>query len=227
MRLGGMLLANASAELLEVARGELAVRWECAAEAIAYADATFRCDGRSCSLFELAATRELVVTADFDGRVPAFPTGCAACELEVDPATGEVELLAYTQVDDVGQAINPLIVHGQTHGGIAQGVGQALFEDLTPDPQTGEPAAMSFMTYAMPRAWHLPPMRVELDEHPTTGNALRVKGGGEGGVTPAPAAVIGAICDALAEYGIEHIDTPATPERVWRAIRSAQIPVQA
>jgi carbon-monoxide dehydrogenase large subunit len=227
MRLGGTLLAQACTDVLAQARGMLAESWGCAADHVAFAGGTFRHGDRTMTLFALAASCELAVTTNFNGRLPAFPTGCAVCELEVDPATGEVRLLRYTQVDDVGQAINPLIVHGQTHGGIAQGVGQALFEDLTPNDETGEPGATSFMTYAMPRAFHLPPMEVELAEHATLGNPLRVKGGGEGGVTPAPAAVIGAICDALRAYGVEHIDTPATPERVWTAIRAARVAVSA
>lgn len=227
MRLGGSLLAQACNEVLAGGRQALAASWDCAADDVAFADGTFWYGERRMTLFALAARRELAATTNFNGRIPAFPTGCAVCELEVDAATGEVRLLRYTQVDDVGQAINPLIVHGQTHGGIAQGVGQALFEDLTPDDETGEPAATSFMTYAMPRAFHLPPIEVELAEHATLGNPLRVKGGGEGGVTPAPAAVIGAICDALRPYGVEHIDTPATPERIWNAIRSARVAVSA
>ena len=227
MRLGGTLLTQASTELVAQARSALATSWACARDDVTFADGTFRHGERSSTLFALAAQRELVASATFNGRLPAFPTGCAVCELDVDPATGEVRLLRYTQVDDVGQAINPLIVHGQTHGGIAQGIGQALFEDLTPDDDTGAPSATSFMTYAMPRAFHVPPLEVELAEHATLGNPLRVKGGGEGGVTPAPAAVIGAICDALRSYGVEHIDTPATPERIWNAIRSARVTVNA
>ena len=144
------------------------------------------------------------------------------CELEVDPETGVVRILRYTSVDDVGQAINPLIVDGQTHGGIAQGVGQALMEDLQIDPDTGQMLGGSFMDYGVPRADHLPNFDVALVEDPTGSNPLRVKGGGEGGITPALATVCNALCDALSIYGIEHVPLPATPQRVWRAIRDAQ-----
>ena len=227
MRFGGRLIGESSDDILLQGRTALAERWACAPDDIAYADGAFTHGESRVTLFDLAATLELTAAAEYNGRIPAFPTGCAICELELDPASGEVQLLRYTQVDDVGQAINPLIVHGQTHGGIAQGVGQALFEDLTPDPDTGEPAGTSFMTYGMPRSYHLPPMDIDLTEDPTPGNRLRVKGGGEGGVTPAPAAVISAICDALAPYGVEYLDTPATPERVWAAITNARVPVPA
>ena len=167
-----------------------------------------------------AAGEPLVEQADFAGRIAAHPTGCAVCELDIDPATGRVTIERYTQVDDVGQAINPLIVDGQTHGGIAQGIGQALFEEVSFDAQRGTLTGGSFMDYAVPRADQLPHYDVELREHPTAGNPLRIKGGGEGGVTPAPAAVVGAICDALRDYGVEHIDTPVTPEKIWRALPS-------
>jgi aerobic carbon-monoxide dehydrogenase large subunit len=228
MRFGGRLIGESSDDIIAQGRALLADRWNCSPDDIAYGDGAFSgpANARE-TLFELAATAELKAAAEYNGRIPAFPTGCAICELEVDPTSGEVKLLKYTQVDDVGQAINPLIVHGQTHGGIAQGVGQALFEDLTPDPDTGEPAGTSFMTYGMPRTYHLPPMNIDLTEDPTPGNRFRVKGGGEGGVTPAPAAVISAICDALQRFGIEYLDTPATPERVWTAIQNARLPALA
>ena len=127
-------------------------------------------------------------------------------------------MCAYAQVDDVGQAINPMIVEGQTHGGIAQGLGQALYEGVSYDPETGALYGGSFMQYAAPRAHQLPPFVVELVEDPTTGNPLRVKGGGEGGVTPSPAAAVNAVCDALRPYGVEHVDTPLYPAKLWELI---------
>jgi len=136
------------------------------------------------------------------------------------PKTGEVEIVYYAAVDDVGRAINPLILHGQTHGGIAQGVGQALLEDSYYEPQSGQLLAASFMDYAMPRADTLPFLDTALSEVPTPTNRLGVRSGGEGGTTPALAAVINAIVDALAELGVRHVEMPATPERVWRAIRA-------
>ena len=126
-----------------------------------------------------------------------------------------------SRVDDVGRAINPLILHGQTHGGIAQGVGQALLENSYYEPQNGQLLAASFMDYAMPRADALPSFATTLSEVPSPTNRLGVRSGGEGGTTPALAAVINAIVDALAELGVRHIEMPATPERVWHAIRAA------
>ena len=143
------------------------------------------------------------------------------CEVEVDAETGAVEIVGYVAVDDVGRAINPLIVHGQTHGGIAQGVGQALLENSHYDPATGQLLAASFMDYAMPRAGTFPAFVTALSEVPSPTNRLGVRSGGEGGTTPALAVVINAIVDALAEFGVSHIEMPATPERVWRAIRDA------
>jgi aerobic carbon-monoxide dehydrogenase large subunit len=154
--------------------------------------------------------------------VPSFPHGCAVCEVEVDPETGVVDLVGYTSVDDVGRAINPMLVHGQTHGGIAQGVGQALWERCHYDAGTGQMLSATLMEYAIPRADMLPALRTEISEVPSTSNPLGLRGGGEGGATPALGAVVNAIVDALADLGVEHIEMPATPERVWRAIRAAE-----
>jgi aerobic carbon-monoxide dehydrogenase large subunit len=153
--------------------------------------------------------------------VASFPYGAQVCEVEVDVETGEVEIIGYAAVDDVGRAINPLILHGQTHGGIAQGVGQALLENSHYDPESGQLLAASFMDYAMPRADTLPFLVTALSEVPAPSNRLGVRSGGEGGTTPALAAVVNAIVDALAELGVRHIEMPATPERVWRAIQAA------
>jgi carbon-monoxide dehydrogenase large subunit len=122
----------------------------------------------------------------------------------------------------VGHAINPMIVHGQTHGGIAQGAGQALLEDSHYDRASGQLLAASFMDYAIPRADTLPALATVLSEVPSPTNPLGVRSGGEGGTTPALAAVINAIVDALSELGVRHIEMPATPERVWRAIQAAR-----
>jgi carbon-monoxide dehydrogenase large subunit len=143
------------------------------------------------------------------------------CEVEVDPETGAVEIVRYAAVDDVGRAINPMILHGQTHGGIAQGVGQALLENAHYDPSIGQLLAASFMDYAMPRADTFPYLATALSEVPSPTNRLGVRSGGEGGTTPALAVIINAIVDALSEVGVRHIEMPATPERVWRAIHTA------
>ena len=136
--------------------------------------------------------------------VPSYPYGCAVCEVEVDPETGVVELVRHTTVDDVGRAVNPLILHGQTHGGIAAGIGQALWELCHYDAD-GQLTSATFMDYALPRADALPSFTTEISEVPSTSNPLGLRGGGEGGTTPALGAVINAIVDALAELGIEHI----------------------
>ena len=139
----------------------------------------------------------------------------------MDPDTGVVEIARYTTVDDVGRAVNPLILHGQTHGGIAAGVGQALWELCDYDAD-GQQRTASFMEYALPRADALPAFATEISEVPSTSNPLGLRGGGEGGTTPALAAVVNAIVDALADLGVEHVEMPATPERVWRTIQDAR-----
>jgi carbon-monoxide dehydrogenase large subunit len=164
----------------------------------------------------------VTAAADNEMHDPVFPNGCAVCEVEVDPATGNVEITRYACVDDVGRCINPLIVHGQTHGGIAQGVGQAMWERCYMDPGSGHPLAGSFMDYGMPRADLLPAFATEIAEILSPTNPLGIKAGGEGGTTPAPAVVINAIIDALRPYGIRDITMPATPFAIWRAIETAK-----
>src|ERR1700716_286850 len=158
---------------------------------------------------------------NFFGRIPAYPTGCAVCEVEVDPDTGEVALTRYASVDDAGRAIHPLILHGQGHGGIVQGAGQGLMETTAHDA-AGQVLSGSFMDYSLPRAATMPSFAVELAEDPTSGNPLKVKGGGEAGITPALAVICNAIVDALSVYGIEHVEMPATAPSVWAAIRAAK-----
>ena len=130
--------------------------------------------------------------------------------------------MRYTSVDDVGRPINPMLVDGQMHGGIVQGIGQALSEGVATDRSSGQVVNASFMDYGLPRADNVPSFDVELALDPTAGNPLGIKGGGEGGITPAPAAVINALVDALKEFGIDHVDMPATPVRVWTAIQNAK-----
>ena len=130
--------------------------------------------------------------------------------------------MRYGSIDDAGQAINPLILHGQVHGGIVQGVGQALLEDVVYS-DSGQVLSGSFMDYGIPRARHVPSFDIVLTEDPTAGNPLRVKGGGEAGITPALAVVMNAVMDALKDYGVDHIDMPATPHRIWRAIQAARM----
>ncbi len=236
MRIGGALMTDAGAQIVQKARRIAARLLECEERAIRFEDGLFAAPGKNqrFGVFDLARASEespllpqelrggLLATAAMRGRIPAYPTGAAVCELEIDPETGVVAIVRYTQVDDAGQPINPLILHGQVHGGIVQGVGQALVEHHAYDSE-GQVISASFMDYAMPRADLVPSFDVQLSEDPTKGNPLRIKGGGEGGTTPAPAAVMNAVCDALTGVGVARFDMPATPHRVWRAIRAAAV----
>ena len=154
---------------------------------------------------------------------PSFPNGCHACELEIDPETGVVEIDRYAVVDDVGRVINPMICHGQIEGALAQGIGQALMENVAFDRESGQMLSASFMDYAMPRASDLPP-HYELDfvDVPAKTNPLGVKGVGEAGCVGAPPAVMNAILDALSPLNVSHLDMPATSRRVWEAIQKAK-----
>lgn len=162
----------------------------------------------------------LEATAFFEA--PNFTScfGTHACVVEVEPQTGEVRILRYVAVDDIGRAINPMIVEGQLHGGLAQGIGQALMEEASYDA-AGQPLAASFLDYATPRATDLPRFEVELTETPSTVNPLGARGIGEAGTVAAPPAVVNAVLDALAPLGVRHLDMPLTPHKVWRAIREA------
>jgi carbon-monoxide dehydrogenase large subunit len=238
MRLGAVVMAKASDQVVE--RGRRLAAWllEAAEPDIECSGRRFTVKGtdRAVDLFEVAAAGlradvpealrgALAGAGDETMSVPSFPYGCAVCEVEVDPETGVVEIARYTTVDDVGRAVNPLILHGQTHGGIAAGVGQALWELCPYDPATGQLRATTFMDYVVPRADALPMFTTEISEVPSTSNPLGLRGGGEGGTTPALGAVVNAIVDALAELGVEHVEMPATPERVWRAIHAREASV--
>jgi aerobic carbon-monoxide dehydrogenase large subunit len=152
---------------------------------------------------------------------PTFPNGCHICEVEIDPDTGAFEILRYTLVHDFGRVLNPLLLEGQLHGGIAMGLGQAGFERVVFDPENGQPLAASFMDYGPPRADDLPFFDFTAQETPSA-NPLGVKGCGEAGATAAPPALMNAIADALAPLGVTWIDMPATPERLWRLIEDAK-----
>jgi carbon-monoxide dehydrogenase large subunit len=228
MRLVGTLLVEACEKILAQARGLAAEAFATPETEIKYADGFFTApsSNHAFSLFDLAARgapATLCAMAELSRRIPAHPTGCAVCELEVDPQTGRLEIKRYTSVDDVGVPINPMLVDGQMHGGIVQGIGQALSEGVATDPASGQVVNGSFMDYGLPRADDVPRFDVELALDPTAGNPLGIKGGGEGGITPAPAAVINALVDALKEYDIDHLDMPATPVRIWTAIENAKI----
>jgi len=157
-----------------------------------------------------------------DSDVFTFPNGCHAAEVEIDPETGAVTLERYLAIDDYGRLINPMLTIGQVQGGVAQGIGQALLEHTVYEAQSGQLLSGSFQDYALPRADNLPELDITLAELPTAVNRLGVKGAGQAGCMAAPQTIINAILDALAPLGIDHVDMPATPERVWRAIRRAQ-----
>ncbi len=168
---------------------------------------------------ETATTLDAAEVAKIDSHT--FPNGCHVAEVEIDPDTGMVAVLRYIVVDDVGRAINPLIVRGQVHGGVAQGYGQAVLERTSYDPASGQLLSGSLMDYALPRAADLPDIEVDLIEVPCGTNPLGVKGAGEAGAVGSPPAVINAIVDALASAGVTAIDMPATPEKVWQALQAA------
>ncbi|MDH5749575.1 MAG: molybdopterin-dependent oxidoreductase, partial [Rhodospirillales bacterium] len=151
-----------------------------------------------------------------------WPNGCHVAEVEIDPETGAVTVTKYSGIDDNGVVLNPMIVHGQVYGGIAQGLGQALLEDTVYDEGSGQLLTASFMDYGMPRASHIPPMDLDNNEVPCTTNPIGVKGCGEGGACGAPPAIVNAVLDALKPLNIHHIDMPLTPEKVWRTIRDGK-----
>ncbi|MDA0664078.1 MAG: xanthine dehydrogenase family protein molybdopterin-binding subunit [Proteobacteria bacterium] len=232
MRHAATVFALAAQDLIERGRRIVAVLLQTAPEAVHFAEGRFRVPGAQRSfdfpeLADAAAGAELpedlagglAVARDNEMHDPVFPNGCHVCEVEVDPETGAIEITRYAAVDDVGRCINPLIVHGQTHGGIAQGVGQAMWEQCVIDPQSGQPVCGSLMDYAMPRADRFPAMKTDIAEVLSPTNPLGIKAGGEGGTTPALAVIVSAVADALRDYGVADIEMPLTPQKVWQAIR--------
>lgn len=157
----------------------------------------------------------------FSADVPSFPNGCHIGEVEIDPDTGTVRIDRYTVVDDIGTVINPLLAQAQIHGGVVQGVGQALLEDVAYDPESGQLLAGSLMDYGVPRADLMPDIKVDFSPVFSKSNPLGAKGVGEGGTVAGTPTIVNAILDALAEYGVREIDTPVTPERVWQAIQQS------
>ncbi len=235
IRMGGKVMVDASDQIIAEGKAIASHVLEAAEADVEFAAGRFTVAGtdRSIGIFDVARAASggdvpddlagpLAGEGQYVGRLPAYPKGCAVCEVEIDPATGVVEIARYSVIDDVGRVVNPMIVHGQTHGGIAQGVGQVLMENCVYDDATGQLLTGSFMDYCMPRADDLPFFATEGNEVITQGNPLGVKGGGEAGTTGALAVVMGAIVDALEIYGITEFQMPATPERVWRAIRDAK-----
>jgi carbon-monoxide dehydrogenase large subunit len=236
LTVGGSAVMQASERIVERGRRIAARMLEAAPEDISYKDGRFTVAGtdKGVGFAEVARTaytpRQLPPgmepgfseTAAFTPPAVTFPNGCQVCEVEIEEATGVLRIVRHTVVDDVGKMVNPLLVKGQIHGGVVQGLGQALFEDLVYDPETGQLLAGSFMDYAMPRADDVPFFEVDSHEVPTTVNPLGAKGVGEAGTVGALPALINAVNDALAPLGVRHLDMPMTAERIWRAIREAK-----
>jgi carbon-monoxide dehydrogenase large subunit len=234
MTIGGAALRAAADAVIARGRTIAAHLLEAAEEDIGFADGRFFVEGtdRDMALVDVARAAYsdgfppalgvgLEGTGTYAPTSPNYPNGCHVCEVEVDPETGRVEILSYCAVDDVGRAINPLLLAGQVHGGVAQGIGQALLEGIVFDPDSGQALTASFLDYAMPRADDLPSFGFGHHDVPCTTNPLGVKGAGEAGCVGAPAAVVNAILDALKPLGVSDISMPATPQRVWQAIRDA------
>ena len=234
MHVGGNALKKAADAIIEKAKPMAAMMLEAAAGDIEFKNGSFHIVGTDRAL-PLAAVAQslhrpmflppqfevgLEASGTFAAEPSNFPNGCHVCEVEIDPETGVVTLARYAAVDDVGKIMNALLCEGQIHGGVAQGVGQALMESIVFDTD-GQLVTGSFQDYAMPRATDFPDLVSELTEVPATTNPLGIKGAGEAGATGAPPAVIGAILDALRPLGIDHIDMPATPNKIWQAIHAA------
>ena len=236
MATGGSALALAADKVLEKGRQIAAHLMEAAAADVEFASGVFQVAGtdRRISLKQVAVAAfqpaklppgmepGLYEHATFASEAATYPNGCHVCEVEVDPETGAVALICYLVVDDVGTVINPMTLKGQIHGGVAQGVGQVLMEQVVHDPQSGQLISASFMDYAMPRADTMCDIAVASNPVPTARNLLGAKGAGEAGTVGALPATMIAILDALAPLGVGELDMPATSERVWRAIREAR-----
>jgi aerobic carbon-monoxide dehydrogenase large subunit len=226
MRIGGIVMQQASEKVIEKGR-EIAVDLlEAAVEDVTFADGVYRVAGtdKSIGLFDVAGKAEGGhISADslFRGRSAAYPNGAAVSEIEIDPDTGALTVCAHATVDDPGRAINPMILEGQAHGSIVQGIGQAIIENGYYDPESGQLIAGSFMDYGLLRADDVPYFDTGLHEVPTGNNPLGVKGGGEGATVSATAAFINAVCDALGDFGVRDMDMPATSERIWRSLGPA------
>jgi carbon-monoxide dehydrogenase large subunit len=235
MASGGAALMGAAEKVIEKGKRIAAHLLEADAVDIEFSRGRFAVTGtdRSLDIVEVARAafqpqrmpRDLELGLDANAVVtPAgatFPNGFHLCELEIDPETALARIMRYTVVDDVGRTVNPLLLEGQIHGGVAQGVGQALGEVVVFDPDSGQPLCGSFMDYFMPRADDLPSFEIGSRDVPSKNNPLGIKGAGEAGTVGALPAVMNAVNDALYPLGVRHFDMPATPERLWRVIKAA------
>jgi carbon-monoxide dehydrogenase large subunit len=234
---GGNALVKAAEAIIDKGRPLAAALMEADATDIEFKDGQYRVVGtdKALAIADVAKAAYapagpltekfgvgLEATGSFSASPPSHPNGSHVCELEVDPETGEVTLERYFVVDDLGRILNPMIVRGQIQGGVVQGIGQALLEHQIYDRGSGQLVTGSFMDYGMPRADTMPNVEAELEEVPCKTNPLEVKGIGESGTIGAPPTVINALIDALAPLGVDHVDMPATPARVWEAIQRAK-----
>lgn len=236
MHLGGGALVNAIDAVLEKARLIAAHLLQAAPEGLTFSAGSFSIPGTERGITLAAVAEAAHDPANLpEGMAPGldteamnlsdlvtFPSGSHVAEVEVDPEAGTVTLLRYQAVDDYGRLINPLLTAGQVQGGVAQGIGQALMEQVAYDPESGQLLSASLMDYALPRAGDLPPLEIGFEPMPTASNSLGVKGSGQAGCIAAPQVVMAAVLDALAPLGVTALDMPATPERVWQAIRAAR-----
>ncbi|MFM9971618.1 MAG: xanthine dehydrogenase family protein molybdopterin-binding subunit [Burkholderiales bacterium] len=234
--LGSGALRRAADAIIEKAKPMAAKLLEAAGADIEFDNGVFRVIGtdRKLAFYEVARafykpaglkdfSVGLEASGSFAAEPPSYPNGCQICEVEIDPETGRVTLERCTVVDDIGRAINPMICDGQVHGGVAQGVGQALCERIVFDTENGQLLSGGFMDYAMPRADDLPDIDTGFHDVPCNTNPLGVKGVGEGGTIGAPPAIMAAVLDALRPLGVTSIDMPATSEAVWRAVANARL----
>jgi carbon-monoxide dehydrogenase large subunit len=235
MIMSGAAIVEASNKVIDQGRKLAGAALEAAAIDIEFRNGRFIIAGtdRAIGIMELAEKIRHGLALPADGpqsldvshvseTIPsAFPNGCHVAEVEIDPDTGMVEVVKYLSVNDFGTIINPLLVEGQIHGGVTQGLGQVLME-VTAYDDDGQLKTGSYMDYAVPRAADTPPFSFASHPVPATSNPLGVKGCGEAGCAGALTSLMNAICDALSEYGIRHIDMPVTPERVWQAINQAK-----
>ncbi|MGH7064371.1 MAG: xanthine dehydrogenase family protein molybdopterin-binding subunit, partial [Stellaceae bacterium] len=233
---GGAALAHAADKLVAKGKRIAAHLFEAAEADIEFADGVFSVAGtdRRLGIEEVARAAfnpaqqppgiepGFAESGHFTPPQPTFPNGCHVCEVEVEPETGVIRILRYVVVDDFGTVVNPLLLRGQVQGGVAQGVGQAMLEHCVLDPDTGQLVTGSLADYCLPRAEDLPAIEFAYNIVPCRTNPLGIKGAGEAGAIGAPPALVNAVVDALAPLGIDRLDMPLTPERVWRAIQAAK-----
>jgi carbon-monoxide dehydrogenase large subunit len=224
---GGTAVAVSANDMIQKAREKASNLLETSVEDIEYRDGVLTVVGtdRRISLFDIARKENgAKLSVDSEGEVdgPSWPNGTHICEVEIDPDTGESRVVRYTTVDDVGVAVNPMLVTGQIHGGVAQGIGQALFEGVAYDA-AGQLLTATYQDYCIPRAADMPPLNVTLDDSaPCRTNPLGSKGCGESGAIGGPPCITNGVMDALSELGIAQLNTPLTPQKVWKAIQEAK-----